>query len=188
MRLRVAFGKTWAAIGHVWLAKDLAFWVSSTAVGGAVLGPLLLRLTTPLSTVDTIIVAAVSALIFGGLAFLIARWLAPNKVVHHNHIEHHESGFATATVTAEVVRASDRPIVAYRESLGLRDFDGSRVHKVRVEAQPVLAIKNCQLFVYVSDKETGEEETRIPISGNFDVRPGDQTTPYEFVAFPEGQT
>lgn len=97
----------WAAIGHIWLAKDIGTAIGLWTAIGVIAPPILLWLFTPASPFD---LAAV-AIIGGFIAFFLARHFAP-KVLHH-----HGTTIQLAELAADAVAGS--PTIPDRDvSLG----------------------------------------------------------------------
>ncbi|GEM_PF-3969495 len=98
------FGKVWTAIGQIWLVKDLAVAVGLPAIGAAVMAPLILRALTPLSFVDTFVVAIVAGCVIGLLAILLTIRFAP-KIKHIHHLPIVAETHPLASLTMDVHRA-----------------------------------------------------------------------------------
>lgn len=90
----------WALIGHAYLARDVGTTIGLWTALGAIASPLLVKIFTPLSLVDILIVAALG----GVVAFLLAKRFAP-KDRHVHHLSLNAQVKPVATLKMEVIRA-----------------------------------------------------------------------------------
>lgn len=99
----------WALIGHAYLARDVGTTIGLWTALGVIASPLLVKIFTPLSLVDILIVATIG----GVIAFFLAKRFAP-KARHAHHLSQSVQVKPVASLKMEVIRA---PINTERDTV-----------------------------------------------------------------------